>query len=490
MPIRYSYLVGSFIRYWPVLIVLKVILSLLLNSTIRQQLTSTEDIRRVRKKAPCTRPEISMIQKQYLDDDNFFLEPLFTGDIPIPMRIHYLIYQDCFFCLLVHCLVHFGFYSGLVTCSRGVLALCLLYPLLERNLISCCYFIFFPVGMSIELISLHNQKCDLRGITVYKNELTGTSPEIDADLRQPSENLPSTNENDVSFETMAGPILSYNDVQDGGSLRSSNEAHLTSQTFENIENLDAGGDKNSEIPNVVEQSELTISNPLLLDRESEMAKFRESPLLSNNRMNEVDEINVEIDIHEENMKHNSDLEGDRSEQEHLPDVTRAETGDNNNDASGPSTTVVQITETSETNTSLYPDALSCLPDQEKNAPSVELDYAVMDFGRNEQMAKDGDINDVFETEPLVRDDVLSDRAQESGGFDLLSNSKPAELGYDEHIRNVLRENLFGSEYPVQEGLQGDGFMGNVGSPIQGEAYQRYMMGADGSYFDLHGEEVS
>lgn len=70
--------------YWLVHIIPKLTLSLLLNSTIRQQLTNTEDIRRVRKKAPCTRPEISMIQKQYLEDE-IFLEPLFTGKFLMPL---------------------------------------------------------------------------------------------------------------------------------------------------------------------------------------------------------------------------------------------------------------------------------------------------------------------------------------------------------------------------------------------------------------------
>ncbi|EYU39747.1 hypothetical protein MIMGU_mgv1a000514mg [Erythranthe guttata] len=46
--------------------------------SIRQQLTNTEDIRRVRKKAPCTLPEISVIQRQYLEDE-IFLQPIFTG---------------------------------------------------------------------------------------------------------------------------------------------------------------------------------------------------------------------------------------------------------------------------------------------------------------------------------------------------------------------------------------------------------------------------
>ncbi|KAL8247459.1 hypothetical protein R6Q59_008675 [Mikania micrantha] len=46
--------------------------------TIRQQLTNTEDIRRLRKKAPCTRSEISMLKKQFWEDD-IFSEPIFTG---------------------------------------------------------------------------------------------------------------------------------------------------------------------------------------------------------------------------------------------------------------------------------------------------------------------------------------------------------------------------------------------------------------------------
>ncbi|KAJ4968735.1 hypothetical protein NE237_015436 [Protea cynaroides] len=46
--------------------------------TIRQQLTNTEDIRRTQRKAPCTRPEIWMIQKQLLEDEIFNI-PIFTG---------------------------------------------------------------------------------------------------------------------------------------------------------------------------------------------------------------------------------------------------------------------------------------------------------------------------------------------------------------------------------------------------------------------------
>ncbi|KAG9446940.1 hypothetical protein H6P81_013068 [Aristolochia fimbriata] len=45
---------------------------------IRQQLINTEDIRRVRRKAPCTRPEIQMIEKSLLEDE-MFMEPLFNS---------------------------------------------------------------------------------------------------------------------------------------------------------------------------------------------------------------------------------------------------------------------------------------------------------------------------------------------------------------------------------------------------------------------------
>ncbi|GAB2287120.1 hypothetical protein Dimus_021506 [Dionaea muscipula] len=46
--------------------------------TIRQQLINTEDIRRLRKKAPCTRSEIWRLQKHLLED-KVFSEPLFSG---------------------------------------------------------------------------------------------------------------------------------------------------------------------------------------------------------------------------------------------------------------------------------------------------------------------------------------------------------------------------------------------------------------------------
>ncbi|GAB4855907.1 hypothetical protein Ancab_024547 [Ancistrocladus abbreviatus] len=53
-------------------------MTVLHGDTIRQHLVNTEDIRRVRKKAPCTQTEIWMLQKQFLEDE-IFTDPVFSG---------------------------------------------------------------------------------------------------------------------------------------------------------------------------------------------------------------------------------------------------------------------------------------------------------------------------------------------------------------------------------------------------------------------------
>ncbi|KAI3470379.1 hypothetical protein Pfo_027042 [Paulownia fortunei] len=376
---------------------------------IRQQLTNTEDIRRVRRKAPCTRPEISMIQKQYLEDE-IFLEPIFTG-------------------------------------------------------------------MSTELVSLHSQMCDLSGITVCKNELNGASLEIASELRPPSEN----DENVVSLETMAEPMLTPHDVKNDDSLATATEPHLTSQNAENGESVDIENDKGSRRPNVTAQDGVRITSELLLDRDSEAAMPGENPLVSNNRMEEVDEMNVEINISEEQTKPTSDVEADLSQRELLLDVTEVETSQKNDDA----------------NTSVNADASAVLPDQKMDAPSIHLDSAVMDvengqaISRIELTEKDGDIDAAVETEPVVRDDVLSVVARDGSIVEQLSNDKHGELEYNEHseIHSVVSgEHVVASLYPAQVGLQEDGLMNNGENPEQPEAYQCHIMDAESSGFDLHDRE--
>ncbi|KAI5007036.1 hypothetical protein ZWY2020_046984 [Hordeum vulgare] len=60
---------------------------------IRQQLISTEDIRRIRRKAPCTRTEIWMIEKGSLEDD-IFREPIFSCMHKDLSDLHYRTYES------------------------------------------------------------------------------------------------------------------------------------------------------------------------------------------------------------------------------------------------------------------------------------------------------------------------------------------------------------------------------------------------------------
>lgn len=69
--------------------------------TIRQQLMNTEDIRRLRKKAPCTRSEISMIEKQFWEDE-LFSEAIFTGVSINMASLHNQLY-DLSQIVVTHC---------------------------------------------------------------------------------------------------------------------------------------------------------------------------------------------------------------------------------------------------------------------------------------------------------------------------------------------------------------------------------------------------
>ncbi|CAI0448477.1 unnamed protein product [Linum tenue] len=55
--------------------------------TIRQQLTNTEDIRRLRKKAPCTEMEIVTMQRQFLEDE-VLTAPTLSGMVTQLMHLH------------------------------------------------------------------------------------------------------------------------------------------------------------------------------------------------------------------------------------------------------------------------------------------------------------------------------------------------------------------------------------------------------------------
>ncbi|XP_057784471.1 sister chromatid cohesion 1 protein 4-like [Salvia miltiorrhiza] len=353
---------------------------------IRQQLTHSEDIRRVRKKAPCTQSEISLIQKKYLEDE-FYLEPLFTG-------------------------------------------------------------------MSIELVSLHSRIWNLSGIQVSNNDPNDSSLENVADVRLTFENVPPEDGKNASPEAMAAPLLSPVSANNDYSLATADEPHSTSQDAENHEGLDIESDKGSGMHNVAEPNGVWITDELSSHRDNEMAKSSETPLLTDNGINEVHKMNVEINNCYEQSKPSGDVEVDVSKQELLLDVSGLETSDKNDD---------------------------------------EVHSAMMDANDRQAIedvlvARDGDVNSGFETEPVMRDDILLEVAQESATVEPQSNSEQGKLKFDEHNEMnsaVLEGNVEYSSYTAQQDYD---FMENGRSPEQPEAYPHNMMGAESSGFDMHDQE--
>lgn len=338
--------------------------------------------------------------------------------------------------------------------------------------------------MSIELVSLHSRIWNLSGIEVCNKDPNDLSLENGSDPRLPSENLPPEASKDASLETIAAPI-SYPVNVDNDYYPTASEPQPTPQNAENCEGLDIEGDKGAGKQNVADENELRITN--------ELSSYRDSgtPLLTDNGINEVHEMNVEIDTCHEQSKPAGDVEADVSKHEPLLDVSGLETSDKNDDAS--SASVVQMNPTTETYKEALAfvdvDASAGLPDQERDAPSVELHSTMMDAG-DRQAIEVGDVNSGFETESLVRDDVLLEAAQENSNIELQLNSEQGKLDFDEHNEMhsaMLGEDIGYSSYAAQQDYS---FMENGRSPEQAEAYYHHMMGVESSGFDMHDQEVS
>lgn len=344
--------------------------------------------------------------------------------------------------------------------------------------------------MSPEFRSLHSQICDLSRIIVCKSDPVDTSLDTVAELKLPSETVPPENdENVVSLETMDEKVLASHDVKDEDSLAVADEPHLTSQNAENDESLDIENLNASGRPNATEQSGVQITSEPLLDGDIEVAEPRENP----NWMEEADVMNAEI---------NATKETDLSQEDLLLDVTGVGTSSKNEDAvNSPLTAEVEslysikevlgdasadiaqkvsITETSETNPFVNADVSY---DQKTDAPYVEFDSTMMYSdnvqGEYEHTDKDGDITAEAETEPVVRDGVVSGVMGDGANVELLSNSKDRELEYNENTE-------------LESAMYEDSFLNNDHdqNPQQPEAYERYVLDGENSGFDLHNQEVS
>lgn len=309
-------------------------------------------------------------------------------------------------------------------------------------------------------MSLHSRIWNLRGIQVCNDDPKDSSLENLADLRLPSKNAPPENDQVASPQTTAAPVSSPVRANNDDSLTTATEPPSTSLNAKNCETLDVDSDKDSEKHNVAEQNGVTITDVLSSDRDGEMAKTCESPLPTDNGINEVHVMNIEIDACDEQSKLNGDVEADVSNSGPLLGASGPETSDKNDD-------------------------------EEKNAHPVELNSAKIDAEdklatEDELISRDGEVYSGFETESLVRDDdVLFEVAQETATVEKLSNSKQEELEIDK--QNEMHSALFGEkvEYSSYAAAQDYGR-----SPEHPEAHHHNAMGADNSVYDTHDQEVS
>ncbi|CAN7067979.1 unnamed protein product [Brassica rapa subsp. trilocularis] len=186
---------------------------------IREQLTNTEGIRRVRKKAPCTIPEILMLQRQALEEDGLFKEPIFTG-------------------------------------------------------------------MSVELVSLHNEPYDLRGITVIKDDdghasVVGVVEDNECSVRAGEENEP---------EERSAPQTHPNDSEEQPA-----EAQTQPQD-QQIVDQDEEGKKDNELgEDICDLEVLKESDDVAGDEANHLVNEEISEVPSEDKIDRVGDLRVEGD---------------------------------------------------------------------------------------------------------------------------------------------------------------------------------------------------
>ncbi|KAL0735761.1 hypothetical protein Bca4012_011971 [Brassica carinata] len=181
---------------------------------IREQLTNTEGIRRVRKKAPCTIPEILMLQRQALED-GFLKEPIFTG-------------------------------------------------------------------MSVELVSLHNEPYDLRGITVIKDDgghaSVGVGEDNECSVRAVEEN---------EAEERSAPQTHPNDSEEQPA-----EADTHPQD-QQIVDQDEEGKKDNELGENICDLEVLKESDVAVDEVNHVVNEEISEMPSEDKIDGVEDLQVE-----------------------------------------------------------------------------------------------------------------------------------------------------------------------------------------------------
>ncbi|XP_071921689.1 sister chromatid cohesion 1 protein 4-like isoform X3 [Coffea arabica] len=303
--------------------------------TIRQQLMNTEDIRRLRKKAPCTRPEIAMIQKQFLEDEIF-------GD---------------------------SIFSGVSIC----------------------------------LACLHNQRYDISGITICKNE-----------------------ENDAT-------------------LTSATDLKLTSVNEENAENLCIENTMDSSGQQAV-ASEIDGGGVLATARDNGEMQPAQTCELNDNKVGEDCDPNMDDNSKEVQMKTGEDLV--LAEPEHFQNLAETEIDGDIGDMDRVQT--ASLDKRSEMDDLLRMDELLLSSDEKRQSECVGVDNSAAD-GVIGKVNDDND--DTYKADAFVVS--LETEASVGDGFslDAIQGGATAETERDTNCL-VLENNAFGSSIEMARDMDG------------------------------------
>ncbi|XP_051121212.1 sister chromatid cohesion 1 protein 4 isoform X2 [Andrographis paniculata] len=397
--------------------------------TIRQQLTNTEDIRRLRKKAPCTLPEISVIQKQHLEDE-IFLGPILTGVSDQLSSLHSQIWD---LRRITVCKNDLDGFLGQAMVETGM-------PTVTEEKAGSHDTTAGPS------ITSHDVKND--------DSLTGAA----------EQNLNSQNaENDQTPDTK--------------SENGSGEPNATEQSEMTVpEEVLLDGDNS-----VAKQTVNSQPSDTSMKEPGEIYEVNNEQPEATDHMDagfSVQELLLDENGVEKSQKENDDVNSSASAGGKPPDST----GDASVDVLDNPSNVIQdgsIKETSEANLLAEADTSAALPPAETDVPYIGLDSTPMDID-NEQIIdthslveKDGDVNAAVDTEPVTQEDFLLGVVSDGGNVELFPNAE------NEHIGASL--------YPDNIDMGDDGFMNNGENPEPTEAYQSYMLNEE-SGFDLHGQE--
>ncbi|GER51329.1 splicing factor U2AF-associated protein [Striga asiatica] len=400
---------------------LEFMLSLLPDSTIRLQLTNTEDIRRARKKAPCTLSEISVIQKQHMEDE-FFVETVFSGMTAELTSLHSQI------CDL----------SRIRVCKDD------------------------PNGPSLE--TLAEARLPSQDDTILATPESTFGPNL-ASL--------DDNKSDVPLETVARVHLTssnngnYDEAPEGDNVIETSEQGVNNQILIAKEN------EPTSLREILPQNEIILEG---------VNDTKGDDSLSQEPTKPTDDVRTDASV-DEVLVNAADLGAGPtdavSDNLSIPEVKEL---DFTRHAKDDVDQTGCLDESGKRNSHVNVDALDVVPSAELDCADI---YDEQGIAREEMAKKDDDVNVELVMEVGEKDDIFLDMNEDAAvekGADV--NYRELEHNLETEFYNEEQRELEFS-HQVLEGMLDDGFINASENPNHSEAYQPNVMDAETCGFDMN-----